>query len=38
MKDLTIKKLYQHAHLSIVQSLVLRSTQIHFKILRNNTI
>ena len=38
MKDLTIKKLYQRAHLSIVQSSALWSSQIHFKMLQNNTI
>ena len=38
MKDLTIKKLYQRADLSIIQSLALRSSQIHFKMLRNNII
>ena len=38
IKDLTIKKHYQRADLSIIQSLDLRSYEIHFKMLRNNTI
>ena len=37
MKDLTIKKIYQRAHLSIAQSLALCSSQVHFKMLRNDT-
>ena len=32
------KKLYQRVHLSIVQFLTLESSQIHFKMLRNNII
>ena len=38
MKDLTIKKFYQIADLSMIQSLALRSYQIHFKMFGNNTI
>ena len=33
MKDLTLKKLYQDAHLSIVQSLASDHLKIHFKML-----
>ena len=32
------KILYERAHLSIIQFLVLLSSQLHFKMLRNNTI
>ena len=38
MKNIIITKLYQHAHLSIVQSLAHCQSQIHFKIPKNNNI
>ena len=38
MKDLTIKKLFQRADLSIIEFLAFYSSQIHFKMLQNNTI
>ena len=38
MRNLTFKKLYERTHLSIVQFLALRSSQIHFIMFQNNTI
>ena len=37
MNDLNIKKTYERAHVSIVQSLAFSSSQIRFKMLRNDT-